>query len=81
MKTLDQCLQESEEKYSRKVNEQNVDCLYPILNYIIKVGVKEWLRERKQELENRTLNDYTRDLLKWEYDERIAELEKELKEA
>jgi hypothetical protein len=48
-KTFDECLEEAENKYSRKVGGLNVDCLYPILNQIIKEGTKIWLTQKRQD--------------------------------
>jgi recombinational DNA repair protein (RecF pathway) len=51
MKTLDQCLDESEDKLSRRIRGKadikgtKVDTLYPILTMIVKDGVKVWLTQ------------------------------------
>jgi hypothetical protein len=46
MKTFDECLDEAENKYSRKTSSGlHIDTLYPILKQIVKEGVKEWLTQ------------------------------------
>jgi len=55
MKTLDQCLDASEDKLSRRIKgkadipDTKVDTLYPILTMIVKDGVKAWLTQYQNE--------------------------------
>jgi hypothetical protein len=44
---IEQHLENAENTHSRKINNSNVDTLYPILYKIIAEGMITWLQERK----------------------------------
>ncbi len=59
MKTFDQCLEEAENKYSRKADgKNNTDALYPILRLIVKEGTKTWLQQYRKEVKKEFLLEY-----------------------
>ena len=52
MKDLNLCLEEAENKFSRKADgKSNTDSLYPILRMIAKQGFIEWLKELRTKME------------------------------
>jgi hypothetical protein len=60
MKTLDECLEEAENKYSRKSTDGfNIDSLYPILKQIIKEGTKTWLTQKRQAMTDKIEKENT----------------------